>query len=377
MICNSLWIAIFWFFYLVTNSYIAGATVVEALRGIEARAEAEKTVRKLEKKNWAFPTKDSEIGKLDLVIVAYLPNEKDIILGRIHYALEQIVYPSDKIRINVVYNTPTPIEPLETQMRELEMKNKKLRVIKVPHSTSKADNINHFCSLDTGSDVIAIFDCDHYSHPYGPRWAMERFHADKKIDTVQGRCVVMNASTNLQTALISVEFDKIYAVSHPGRASMWGFGLFCGSNGYWKASLLRQIKMDETMLTEDIDSALRAYGEGARVVHDLNVTSYELAPTTWPAFWKQRTRWAQGWAQASWRHMPYVWQKAKMGNRPYIERLGILSLLAVREWSYYLVTQYLCLVISIVISDFPHSGLELLKLVFFQYPIAYWLFIIR
>jgi hypothetical protein len=34
-----------------------------------------------------------------------------------------------------------------------------------------------------------------------------------------------------------VEFDKIYAVSHPGRAEMWQFGLFCGSNGYCKSCM--------------------------------------------------------------------------------------------------------------------------------------------
>jgi hypothetical protein len=51
---------------------------------------------------------------------------------------------------------------------------------------------------------------------------------------VQGRCVVFNAATSFLTSMIAVEFDKIYAVSHPGRAEMWQFGLFCGSNGYCK-----------------------------------------------------------------------------------------------------------------------------------------------
>ncbi len=40
---------------------------------------------------------------------------------------------------------------------------------------------------------------------------------------------------------------------------MFGFGLFCGSNGYWKADLLKAHRMHGNMLTEDIDSALRAY----------------------------------------------------------------------------------------------------------------------
>ncbi len=111
--------------------------------------------------------------------------------------------------------------------------------------------------------------------------------------------MILNSTASFQAAMIAVEFDKIYAVSHPGRSAMFGFGLFCGSNGFWRAELLKRLKMDGSMLTEDIDSALRAVSEGAKTVHDLNVVSYELAPTQWPAFWKQRLRWAQGWVRNS------------------------------------------------------------------------------
>ncbi|KIX09243.1 uncharacterized protein Z518_00322 [Rhinocladiella mackenziei CBS 650.93] len=368
---------VFWFVYLMTNTYIASATVVEALMSIGPYHNAKKAVEKMAKKNWTFPTPDDELLTLDICFVAYLPNEQDIILDRISYLLAKIVYPKEKLRIIMLYNTPYPIEPLESQMHDLALKHSQLKVIKVPHSKSKADNLNYYCSLETFADVSAIFDCDHYPHPYGPRWAIERFMADQNIETVQGRCVVFNSDENLMTAMISVEFDKIYAVSHPGRASMFDFGLFCGSNGYWKTSLLRDLKMDGSMLTEDIDSALRAFGRGANVVHDLNVVSYELAPTAWPAFWKQRLRWSQGWAQASYRHIHLVWSRSHPERkRTLIQRFGLLSLLYIRESSYYLITQYFCLVVSLVITDFPQSGDDLLKLMFFQYPVAYWLFIL-
>lgn len=114
----------------------------------------------------------------------------------------------------------------------------------MPGSKSKADNLNYFLSLETGSDLIAIFDCDHYPHPNAPRWAVERFLSDTKIDIVQGRCIIFNSNASFLASMIAVEFDKIYAVSHPGRSAMWGFGLFCGSNGYWRAPLLRRLKMD-------------------------------------------------------------------------------------------------------------------------------------
>lgn len=370
---------VFWFVYLMTNTYIAGATVIEAMVSVGASHEASKMAAKVAKKNWTFPTPDSELHKLDIIIVAYLPNEQGIIMDRIHYLLDKVVYPRDKLCITVLYNTPFPIEPLETQMRDLALKRPELKVIKVPNSKSKADNINYYCTLNTGADVSAIFDCDHYPHPYGPRWAMERFAGNKTIDIVQGRCVVFNADENMLTAMIAVEFDKIYAVSHPGRSGMFNFGLFCGSNGFWRTSLLKQLKMDETMLTEDIDSALRAFGHGANAVHDLNVVSFELAPVTLSAFWKQRLRWSQGWIQASMRHIHLVWTRSEdeSKTRTLTQRFGLLSLLYVRESSYYLITQYLCLVFGIVITNFPKTGGELYRLLFFQYPIAWWLFMLR
>ncbi|KAH8703967.1 nucleotide-diphospho-sugar transferase [Talaromyces proteolyticus] len=370
---------VFWFLYLMTNTYIASATVIEAVMSTGAFHDAKKTVEKVAKKNWQFPTLDSDLLKLDIIIVAYLPNEQDIVMDRVTYLLEEIIYPRDKLRINLIYNTPYAIQPLEDELHELARRNPgNLRVIKVPNSTSKADNINYYCMMNgIDADVSAIFDCDHYPHPYAPRWAMERFAKDKSVDIVQGRCVILNANDNLMTSMIGIEFDKIYAVSHPGRAAMFNFGLFCGSNGYWRTSLLRELKMDDTMLTEDIDSALRAFGRGANAVHDLNVTSFELAPVTMSAFWKQRLRWSQGWVQASFRHMHLVWSRSpdSSKHRSLRQRFGILSLLFVRELSYYLITQYLCLVFSIVIIHFPKSGHELYLLLFFQYPVAWWLFL--
>lgn len=373
-------IEIFWFIYNFTNFAIAASTALEAFMALAPNQAAREAVNKAEAKGWTFPTPDDELLILDLVIVAYLPNEKDIILDRIRYAVEEIVYPKDKIRINIVYNTPKPIEPLESQLWVEASKYSQLRIIKVENSTSKADNLNYFLSLETGADITAVFDCDHYPHPHNPRWAVERFikggfHKEKPdIDIVQGRCVVFNTGASFLAGMIGVEFDKIYAVSHPGRAAIWGFGLFCGSNGYWRTELLRELKMDGDMLTEDIDSALRACGQGLTAVHELNCVSYELAPTTWSAFWKQRLRWAQGWAQATIKHSVLTFNKAKEGKRPSMTRVGLLNLLFVRELAYYLVTQFFCLVFSVIVLNFPRTAGAFWTTIFFQYPVSEWMF---
>ncbi|EOD51975.1 hypothetical protein GTA08_BOTSDO02913 [Neofusicoccum parvum] len=377
MVATNKAIGIFWFVYLATNFYVSASTVIEAFLSLSPIRDARKAVVKAEERGWTFPTPDANLPIIDILIVAYLPNEKDIIMDRAMHALTKIVYPVDKIRINILYNTPKPIEPLETELRDLQMKFSQLRVIKVPNSTSKADNLNYFFTLDTGSDVIAIYDCDHYPHPHGPRWAAERFCQDSTVDIVQGRCVVFNSKDCVLASMIAVEFDKIYAVSHPGRATMWEFGLFCGSNGYWRASLLKDLRMDGDMLTEDIDSALRAVSRGANTVHDLNVVSYELAPTTLASFWKQRLRWAQGWTQASIKHCKLAYNKSPDGTPRRLKvRFGLFSLLAIRELSYYLVTQYTCLVFGFIITKWPANPVQFVKLIWFTFPVSVWFFII-
>ncbi|KAK3066563.1 hypothetical protein LTS18_001637, partial [Coniosporium uncinatum] len=199
MVCTEGMIGVFWFVYMWTNFYVAATTVLEAVLSIEPCREARQAITTASEKGWNFPTPDDQLLILDIVIVAYLPNEKDIIMDRIHYALDEIVYPRDRIRINIVYNTPKPIEPLETEMRELAQQYSHLRIVKVLNSTSKADNLNYFFTLNTGADIIAIYDCDHYPHPHGPRWAVERFMQDQEVDIVQGRCIVFNSHDNLLT----------------------------------------------------------------------------------------------------------------------------------------------------------------------------------
>lgn len=233
MVCTEKLIEVFWYVYMLTNMYVSFTTVVEAILSMSFTRDARARVTKMAALEFKpgsgpWPTPDEQLPIIDLIIVAYLPNERDIIMDRVTYLCTQIVYPVDRIRINCVYNTPVPIEPLESELVELQGVYPQLRVVKVPGSKSKADNLNYFFTLETGADVIAIFDADHYPHPHNPRWAAERFMGDSEVNIVQGRCIIYNSRDSWLTRLIAIEFDKIYAVSHPGRALMMDFGLFCG-----------------------------------------------------------------------------------------------------------------------------------------------------
>lgn len=76
----------------------------------------------------------------------------------------------------------------------------------------------------------------------------------------------------LGAALIAAEFEDMYNVGHEGRTTLFDLGIFGGSNGYWEAPLLKEIQMDGSMLTEDIDSSFRATLKGARIAYAWQVS---------------------------------------------------------------------------------------------------------
>ncbi|SPO29628.1 related to glycosyl transferase, group 2 family protein [Ustilago trichophora] len=363
---------VLFYIYLALQTFTSLSVSTEAMQSIRPSVKARRAFRKAAKEGWGETDNGKPWPKIDIVLVAYLPNEQDIIMRQVRYALREINYPSDKLMINLVYNTPKPIEPVETELRQLEKAHARLRVIKVPNSTSKADNINHYLSLDYKCDIITLYDTDHYPDPNALRWVARRF-LQGGIDIIQGRCCVYNYDETWLTRLVSAEFDMIYGVMHSGRAQVQGYGFFGGSNGHWNASLLKTLGMQKHMLTEDIDSSMRAIISGARIEYDLKVLSYELAPETVPALTKQRMRWAQGWTQVAFRHaLPAVRRGAYTDDNGWRSRIGLFQLLVYREVFFYIQTQLMFVLISSLVLSLPHQGLKAWFNDFGGFALAMW-----
>ena len=176
------------------------------------------------------------------------------------------------------------------------------------------------------SEITAVFDADHQPDPTAFRRAARWL--TNGADVVQGHCLVRNGGETLVSKLVAVEFEAIYAVAHPGRARVHGFGIFGGTNGFWRTEVLKRKRMRGFMLTEDIDSSMRVVERGGTIVSDPGLISRELAPTTFKALWNQRMRWAQGWTQVSWKHLRPMMTRPNASLRG---RIGAFYLLAWRE----------------------------------------------
>jgi len=270
----------------------------------------------------APPAPERPAPRATAVIAAYLPNESDTVLETLHAFLAQEY--AGGLQIVLAYNTPTPMA-VERELQRLAAQHPDLTVVKVPDSTSKAQNVNAAMRVAEG-EFVGIFDADHHPMPGAFDRAWQWIASG--VDVVQGHCVIRNGGDSALAKLVAVEFEQIYAVAHPGRASLHGFGVFGGSNGYWSASSLAQIRLRGSFLTEDIEASMRVLGRGGRIVNDPGLISYELAPETPQALWRQRMRWAQGWFQVSVRHLGPILRSPRLSGR---QKLGAAYLLGWRE----------------------------------------------
>lgn len=268
------------------------------------------------------PAPDSIPPRATAIIAAYLPNEAATIMETLESFFRQQY--AGGLQIILAYNSPTDL-PIEDELRRLAEQNPNFTALRVPHSRSKAGNVNAALASVEG-EFVGIFDADHQPMPgaFDRAW---RWMADD-VGIVQGHCVVRNGDESDVARMVAIEFEQIYAVNHPGRARVQGFGIFGGSNGYWNTQLFRAIRFQSRYLTEDIDSALRAVRAGARVVSDPGLLSRELAPVSLRSLWKQRMRWAQGWFQVSLRHGHATVTKSSL---PWRTKAGIFVLLGWRE----------------------------------------------
>ena len=124
----------------------------------------------------------------------------------------------------------------------------------VAGSTSKAENVNAALAVATG-EIIAVFDADHHPEPGGFERAWPTLAAG--ADVVQGRCAV-RLGDRLPSAIVAAEIRADVRSQPPGSGpGSDGFGIFGGSNAFWRAAALRRHRLDPTMLTEDIDVSMR------------------------------------------------------------------------------------------------------------------------
>jgi len=270
--------------------------------------------------------------KIAYLIPAYLNNEADILDDTIRSYCDMEF--RGEMLVMIVFNSEGDTVEAEAELVNKwdgivcgQSRNIRVRIVKNFDSTSKAENVNHGLSLIPFEvDYTAIMDADHQPQSNSASVATKALQREG-YDVLQGACTIRNQD-NFLSKMISVEFEHMYCVAHQGRFRVFNLGLFVGSNGYWKSSVLKEIQMDKSMLTEDVDSSVRAILAGYKIGQNTDVVSSELSPINRSVLQKQRLRWAQGWAEVSSKH---AWSCIVSGHLTVRQKVGIVYLLGWRE----------------------------------------------
>lgn len=326
-----------------TGLDLSGPAFWVVATGLLATSAAVTTEGVLALRSPSSPRRELEAGRLSrrvplprpfppaaAVIAAYLPNEAETIVAaaRAHLAL---TYPGP-LQVVVAYNRPDgacseTVLAAEVDLRRLAAEDARVVPLRVLGSTSKAENVNYAVRALHDApggppEFVGIFDADHHPDADAFTRAWERLSsgpASAPVAAVQGRCAVRNGTAGWLAQLVAVEFEILYGIAHPGRARLGDFGIFGGSNGYWRREALGEMPLDPGMLTEDIDATVRALVRGRRVISDPHCVSRELAPLRPVALLSQRLRWAQGWFQVALAHLgaglrsPHLPRRRKLG----------------------------------------------------------------
>lgn len=231
-----------------------------------------------------------------LIVAAYLPNEAEVILPSVRALLNDIDYPGPW-RILVAYNTDKALH-VERELAELASSSDQLSIMEVAGSITKAENLNAALATTT-EGIVGILDAN--ARP--SRCALRRAARwiESGWDFVQGANLISPHATPMERA-VGAEFAAKYLATYAGRFARAGVVYFSGSNGYWSGNIVRSLRFDDSAYVEDIDCAVRALLVGRRMGFDPDIRCWESAPASWRGLWRQRLRWAYGWAQLTGRY---------------------------------------------------------------------------
>ena len=323
---------------LIAFTFKALWTLIESVNGFRSHLQQEKVYS------------SSQYGALSdyrvmIIISAYLDNELNVLPLTLPSYTRLQYNSTEPIAVCIVFNCSDlhkqhlrdAAVKLYTDWHDKRIGHCHFQVHWNEKSTSKSENVNFMLekAKHMAPDIIGLFDADHCPDVLSVQHAAREF-GKGNVDVVQGNCAVRNADASAVASFVAVEFQDKYNVGHEGRTNTSGIGLFGGSNGYWRADLLMQIKMKKEFLTEDIDASFRALRSGARIQYCHAMMSTELATETISALIKQRTRWFQGWLEVAVTHLLPSLRSSQPALSAFGAKLGLLLLLLYKEVFAYL-----------------------------------------
>ena len=224
------------------------------------------------------------------------------VLPRLVQALRHLDYPADKLDIKLIVES----DDNETAIvAEALGSVAPFHVVRVPVGTprTKPRACNYAFAFARGEFAV-IYDAEDRPEPDQLRKAIGQFRAGpREVACLQAHLNFYNADENWLTRLFALDYALWFDVLMPGLEKLRLPMPLGGTSNHFRTSALRDaMAWDPFNVTEDADLGIRLAQMGMRVAM-LDSTTFEEAPTTLPAWLKQRSRWLKGYIQTWLVHM--------------------------------------------------------------------------
>jgi glycosyltransferase XagB len=245
---------------------------------------------------------DGEPLSFSLLVPA---RDEETVLEQTLTGLTQLRYPRYQVIAIVGHDDPRTVAAAERVAARFPSI---VSVVVDPDPKNKPAALNIALPHATG-DIIGIFDAEDEVHPDLLASVDTEFRATG-ADVVQSGVQLMNYDSNWYALRNVLEYyfhfrSRLHGYSEKGLVPLGGNTVFA------RADQIRQIGgWDPDCLAEDCELGIRLSSRGARVAvcYDPELVTREETPSTLRSFFKQRTRWNQGFLQVlrkgEWRQLP-------------------------------------------------------------------------
>jgi len=272
---------------------IAGASALLFLVLVVIRIAACRETAPIEIDRRLAPIEDADLPLYTIIVPLYRESR---VFGRLVAGLEALDYPRAKLQAILVIEADDP--EMAAAIAQTRLPGFCEVVVAPPGlPRTKPRALNIALPLARGSFTV-IYDAEDVPDPNQLRAAVALFARGRSdVACLQARLVIDNTDDNWLTRLFTVEYATLFDVINPGLARLNVPFPLGGTSNHFRTSVLNELHgWDSWNVTEDADLGIRLALSGYRV-GDLPSSTLEEAPSTVPAWLRQRTRWMKGFMQ--------------------------------------------------------------------------------
>jgi cellulose synthase/poly-beta-1,6-N-acetylglucosamine synthase-like glycosyltransferase len=249
----------------------------------------------------------SPISTVTVVITAF--DEASVLSETLQQNLDSIEQ-SPFVLVPAARSTDGTIELMEEAQ---EAHSNRVRIVKGT-SGSKAGDLNRVWQYIETPYVI-VLDADETIDIEFVRRGLTQVERHPSVGIVQGRKVSTRPAYDAFRRFVTIERQHSTLLDHSLIDDIFDAGHFAGSSAIFRREVpIDVMGFDPSYLTEDIELTIRLYLQTDwNVMYNTQMIAREISPQDWDALFRQRERWARGWAQVaiqysgdilrSWKHI--------------------------------------------------------------------------